>query len=157
MLIFSIVLAYSLGTYYYYINEYRAVEARKNLEVSALALTDTLLKSPGIPGDWEMGAEGEEMEEEEAGWIPTNLQSVGLVGRPNALEPAKVFALDVMDYNYSKEIMGVGAEYFLSITTVEGITIMRKGVQRANESAIAIRRIALYNGSYAWVTIDVYG
>ncbi|MEW5996781.1 MAG: hypothetical protein AB1657_04265 [Candidatus Micrarchaeota archaeon] len=160
ILIFSIVLAYSIGSYYYYLGEYRAVEARKNLEVSALALTDTLLKSPGIPGDWEAAADWEEWmeeEEEEEEWIPTGLESIGLVRRANVLEPAKVFALDMMDYNYSREVLGIGADYFLYITTVGGITVMEKGVRMENASVISVRRMALYNGTYAWVTLDVYG
>jgi len=141
-MIFFLVLAYSVGTYYYYLGQYNAEEVRKNMEISTLAATDVLLKTQGVPGDWEQGA--------------GNPQSVGLVERPNIIEPQKLSALAAMDYNYSKEAMGLGADYYLSVIELTGELVMEKGAQMDGDAIVA-SRLAIYNETYVRVTLHVYG
>jgi hypothetical protein len=43
----------------------------------------------------------------------------------------------------------------MRVRRVDGVVIMEKGVKQ-NESAVSMRRIAVYNGSYSWVELDVY-
>lgn len=140
--IFFIVFAYSVEAYHQNLRLYNAEEARKNTEISALAATDVLLKTHGIPGDWELDA--------------GNVESVGLVGRPNVIEPAKLSALQAMDYNYSREALGIGMDYYLSVVPLTGEAVMEKG-QRMEGDAVVASRLAIYNGSYVRVTLYVYG
>ena len=140
--IFFAVFAYSVEAYYQNLGMYNAEEMRKNTEISTLAATDVLLKTHGIPGDWELDAE--------------NAKSIGLVGRPNVINPAKLSALQAMDYNYSKEALGIGVDYYLSVVPLTGQMIMEKG-QRMGGDAVVASRLAIYNETYVRVTLYVYG
>jgi hypothetical protein len=60
-----------------------------------------------------------------------------------------------MDYNRSRGLMGLSTDYYMRVRRVDGVVIMEKGVKQ-NESAVSMRRIAVYNGSYSWVELDVY-
>ena len=139
--VFMIVLAYSVYTYYYYLGEFGATEARKEAEISSLALTDMMLKSPGNPVEWQDA--------------PNGTKAIGLAYEENVIDPEKLQALEVMDYNRSRELMGLGTEYYMRVRRVDGTIIMEKGA-RQNESAVSMKRIAVYNGSYSWVELDVY-
>lgn len=140
-MIFFAVLAYSVGTYYYYLGQYNAEEAQKNTGISALAATDVLLKTQGVPGDWELVG---------------SVESVGLAGRPNIIEPLKLSALGAMDYNYSREALGLGSDYYLTVAALTGEKIMEKGAQMEGNAVVA-SRLAIYNETYVRVTLYVYG
>jgi hypothetical protein len=140
-MIFFAVLTYSVGTYYYYLGQYNAEEAQKNTEIDALAATDVLLRTQGVPEDWELTG---------------NPASVGLAGRPNIINPEKLSALGAMDYNYSKEALGLGADYYLSVDALTGGKIMEKGALMGGDAIVA-RRLAIYNETYVRVTLYVYG
>lgn len=140
--IFFAVFAYSVEAYYQNLGMYNAEEMKKNTEISALAATDVLLKTHGTPGNWELDAE--------------NVESVGLVGRPNVIVPAKLSALQAMDYNYSREVLGIGMDYYLSVVPLTGGMVMEKG-QRMGGDAVVASRLAIYNETYVRVTLYVYG
>lgn len=139
--VFMVVLAYSFYTYYYYLGEFGATEARKEAEISSLALTDMMLKGPGEPVEWQDA--------------PNGTKAIGLAYEENIIDPEKLQALEMMDYNRSRGLMGLSTDYYMRVRRVDGVVIMEKGVKQ-NESAVSMRRIAVYNGSYSWVELDVY-
>lgn len=140
-MVFMLVLAYSSYTYYYYVGQYRAAEARKETEISSLAITDLMLKSPGNPVEWQND--------------PNGTMAIGLAYEENIIDPEKLSALEMMDYNRSRELMGLSTDYYMRVRWVDGTLIMEKGGKQ-NESAVSMKRVAAYNGTYAWVEFDVY-
>ena len=140
-MVFMLVLAYSFYTYYYYVGQFKAAEARKETEISALALTDMMLKSPGNPVEWQDA--------------PNETKAIGLAYDENIIDPEKLSALEMMEYNRSKELMGLSTDYYMRVRWVDGTVIMEKG-KKQNESAISMKRVAVYNGTYSWVELDVY-
>lgn len=140
-LVFMLVLAYSAYTYYYYAGEFRYAEARKEAEISSLAVTDMMLKGPGNPVEWQ----------EE----PNGTKAMGLAYEENIIDPEKLSALEAMDYNRSRDLMGLSTDYYMRVRWVDGTVIMEKGEKR-DESAVSMKRVAAYNGTYAWVEFDVY-
>lgn len=140
-MVFMLVLAYSTYTYYYYVGEFRAAEARKETEISSLAITDLMLKGPGNPAEWQDD--------------PGGAKAIGLAYEENIIDPGKLDALGAMDYNRSMELMGLSTDYYMRVRWVDGTVIMEKGIKQ-NESAVSMKRVAAYNGTYAWVELDVY-
>lgn len=140
-MVFMLVLAYSSYTYYYYLGQFKAAEARKETEISSLAITDLMLKSPGNPVEWQDE--------------PNGTKAIGLAYEENIIDPEKLHALEMMDYNRSKELMGLSTDYYMRVRWVDGTVIMEKG-EKQNESAISMKRVAAYNCTYAWVELDVY-
>ncbi|MCX6768721.1 MAG: hypothetical protein NTY83_02680 [Candidatus Micrarchaeota archaeon] len=139
--VFMMVLAYSTYTYFYYVGQFGDAEARKEAEMSAMAITDLMLKGPGNPVEWQ--------------YAPNGTTSLGLAYEPNVIDPEKLSALEAMEYNRSRELMGLGTDYHMRVRRVDGTVLMEKGT-RQNESAISVKRVAVYNGSYSWVELDVY-
>jgi hypothetical protein len=86
---------------------------------------------------------------------PNGTKAIGLAYEENIIDPEKLQALKLMDYNRSKELMGLSTDYYMRVRRVDGVIMMEKGA-RQNESAVSMKRIAVYNGSYSWVELDVY-
>jgi hypothetical protein len=66
------------------------------LENDALAMSDTLIRVPGMPEDWNA----------------SNVRVIGLASEENVLDPAKVLQFVGMDYNQTKRILGIGGYEF---------------------------------------------
>ncbi len=110
-----------------------------NAESQALRISDSLVRTQGIPVNWESG----------------NPSVLGLASSENILDDAKIEALLAMDYNSVKSLLGIeGYQLYLALIyanstiakTANG-TQAEFGMQHVNEKIIVpVDRYCLYNG-----------
>ena len=99
---------------------------RKYMESIAMRITDIFVKSPGYPSNWEN----------------REIVAIGLVDHDRRIDQAKLDAFMNMDYETSKDVLGIkGYDYFFRL--------VRNNVTKGylgGETAIFIERRVLYNG-----------
>ncbi len=111
---------------------------------SAYKALEVLVKTKGYPSDWETD--------------PANAEVIGLTKRKNVFDDDKVEAFKTMDYDLSKELMGLGAfDYNLSVKAFDTVNDFTKGITLPTDKDIhATSRIVNYKGAEAIVTLYVF-
>lgn len=103
---------------------------RREMELTAMRAAEELVMSPGYPSNWEKDG---------------NAVVIGLVRLNRRIDSAKLNALLGMDYEMSRERMGIaGYDYMLILN--------RSGVIKSSPSAgavreiVSVKRVVDYNG-----------
>ena len=128
-LIVSVVLVvlFLFASNYWNIITFRFGEKslRSSLELSAIDMSDMLIKNPGVPGSWESDV--------------TKISSLGLAGSNHVLSEQKVLAFTSLDYLQAKRILGIPTyEYTFRIRTLNNTLLYQSGGNPANASQIII-------------------
>ena len=108
---------------------------RSSLELTALDISDFLIKNPGMPTSWESNT--------------TIIYSLGLASSPNTLTQSKVSAFTTLNYNSSKKILGIpNYEYKFRIRMLNGIVLLQSGLDpTATAEVVSVTRFVLLNSS----------
>ena len=119
-------------------------QMQSQIQDSAYKALEVMIKTKGHPTDWEDD--------------PANAESIGLAKRKNVFDDDKVDAFKTMDYDLSKELMGLGAfDYNLDVNAFGTANDFTKGVLLPTDRDIfATSRIVNYKGAEAIVTLYVF-
>ncbi|MFH1239801.1 MAG: hypothetical protein V1672_01165 [Candidatus Diapherotrites archaeon] len=111
---------------------------------SSYKALEVLIKTKGYPANWEDD--------------PSNAESIGLAKRKNVFDDDKVTAFKSMDYDLSKELMGLGLfEYYLDVDSFGTANDFTKGISLPTDKDIySASRIVNYKGAEAVVTLYVF-
>ncbi len=132
-----------------YLNQKNAERmTMEEMETAALLVSDTLLRIPGFPENWN----------------ESTVQSLGLAMKENVLNESKVKMFFSLDYEKIKELLGLKeSEFYLKITELNGSIIMlngtylEKGVYPENKSIIVpVERYVLLNSTIAKFSLVLY-
>ena len=121
----------------------RGIKENK-MGAEAIAVSDMLVKSPGIPPHWEANSSG-------------GLQAVGLVSSANVLSESKLTEFSQMDYEMSKEVLGITYEYYFYIENKLGNRLYQTGNSTIEGQAVSVGRFALLNEEKVILRVVVHG
>jgi len=83
-----------------------------NIEDAALEVTDALIRTGGLPADWNIG----------------NVEVIGLAERENVINKSKIFNFISLNYNTSKTLLGIANyDYYFEIIHLNNSVIRIDG------------------------------
>ena len=110
-----------------------------------VSITESFVSNTGVPRDWETA--------------PANSQLIGFASTQNVLETAKLDAFVGMDYNTSKEKIGIAPfrSYHFTVTNSSNAMLYESGVVvNQSDSAFPFVRYAILNGSTVTLRLVLY-
>jgi len=141
-LIFSIVFAGIMLSLQNVRDTFGTEERSWRIQSAALPAADVLVRSEGAPINWHMN--------------PASVKIPGLAGIGNSLSPAKLGAFDDLDYDFTREMLGLdGFDYQLLLMQNDDV-ILSKGSVSGSDIVVAITRKAMYNGNAATIQLKVW-
>lgn len=164
LLIISMVIALAVSFSTIEIKNSNDGNNRNTMLENGLSVTELLVGSAGVPSDWETQSN-----------LPISIESLGLatqigsVTYKNEIDVAKVDAFLGIDYNTSKELMGMGTgeDYYFNITYENGTLLIlpdgngtalaEKGTDAPNaNNSYIFTRYGTLNGTNVIVGLKVY-
>ncbi|MFH2105778.1 MAG: hypothetical protein ABII22_00830 [Candidatus Micrarchaeota archaeon] len=140
--IFLIVFMYLILLYSNYVDKYNIEEVKRALESEALSASEILVKTQGVPYNWEKNT--------------SQIYSIGLANSENVLDGDKVSFISSLNYDLLKNYTGFSRDYYLRLKTISGTTVFEKG-NSTGELSVSIIRTVIYNNSIARLTVRLYG
>jgi len=142
ILIFILQLSFSLWNNE--IESFRLKEKRTDMEKTALSIVDLLIRSPGIPEDWENGDMAE--------------ITLGLVKEDHVLDIGKVSKLFSSSIDNTKKLLGIeNYDFFFVIKFTNGEVIEEYGTPAIDaREVIVARRLVLYNNTETYLNFGLW-
>lgn len=140
VVILILIIQTSVSLWNRIVNSLRVRETRTEMENLALAISDLLVKSSGLPGDWNS----------------TDVITIGLAGEDNVLDPGKVSSFTGLDSDTTKELLGIkNFEFLFRLKNTDGGDLIPPHNSTesipANAEVVNIRRLVLYDGNRAYM------
>ena len=144
MIVF-VVLVVFLVTFWFVSVSHVARGIKENkMGAEAIAVSDMLVKSPGIPPHWEVNSTG-------------STQALGLADSANVLNVGKLTEFSQIDYETSKELLGITHEYYFYIEDKWGNRLYETGNATIEEQAVSVGRFALLGEEKVIMRVVVHG
>ncbi|MFC2154683.1 hypothetical protein ACFLRC_04310 [Candidatus Altiarchaeota archaeon] len=142
--LFILILSFTLYIWSKNINRIQEKEILDELFISNQQASDLLVKTRGMPTDWESNPQG--------------ASSIGLVSDTDRIIlESKLDSFISMNYTHSKEIMGIGNyDYHFQLLDPTQKVINESGVPPEGDLQISIRRIVTYKESSAILDLTVW-
>ncbi len=116
--------------------------AYEDMRMKAMQIANFLVKSPGIPQDWENNA--------------SSVMAIGLASAPLILSEEKVVNFTTLDYERAKTIFNVRHyEFNFVLMDSNNSILFSKGIESANES-VSISRYVRFNNSNSLMIFRIY-
>ncbi|GEM_PF-964904 len=115
---------------------------KNKLEADALSLSDILLKSQGVPYNWEKNS--------------SNVQMIGLASSPNVLNSEKLQMFTNMSYINATQLLGLSSQFYFYVEDLEENRLYETGNSTLSDQIISITRFAILNGEKVRVRLIVY-
>lgn len=113
----------------------------ENLELASIQITETLVKNPGTPTNWENN--------------PTNVRVIGLASSDRILSKTKIEALQNLSYEQIKQGMNIeDKEFYLLIRNNENVFLELGNT--TFKSAATIHRIVTYENQEATLDLSLW-
>jgi len=132
LVIFLVVIALATSVWGKNIYNMGLKEKRSEMETLVLLISDQLVKSSGIPEDWNS----------------TNIAAIGLAESDNVLSPAKVSNFINLENEKTKNLLGIrNYNFIFRLRNMSENILVEYGNIPVNEKeSVIIRRIVLYQG-----------
>lgn len=115
----------------------------------AYRLSEMLINDDGSPTDWDVTGSPERIGLSDQGQNKSNMLSVSKINEMQSLCAA--------DYSSVKDLVGSSNHFYLTVEDMYGPLSMQCGLLPMSESvAVVTRVVALDNGNYGKVTIQVW-
>ncbi len=139
-IIFLVLITISFVSLYTYPIRLNDEQNKNELLLNTLQVSDTLIKTPGVPGAWEKNS--------------SSLRVIGLAESDRVLSKKKVDSFVNLDYNKTRQLFGFNDFYFKLSNNTGNITTYGKSFNGTN--SISIRRYVFYEGSRAKMEITFW-
>lgn len=144
MFIFMVTLAYFIILWNLFSMRYIEHADSLDMESHAISIAESLVSSPGTPFNWTES--------------PLSAQSIGIASRPNYLDPYRIAALESLPYANAKRLLGTDYGFLIKIESGEGARYATVGQEPSNTTrSVEVTRVASYQGSAAFVRVQLYG
>ncbi len=140
-LVFIIVFIFILQFWSVSIKSTQSNTRRTDMESFAVSFSDNLLKSNGVPYNWNN----------------TNFNTIGLVSSQNILIPSKVSNFTSMSYDTLKQTFGIDYEFYFYVENLNGSRYYQIGNYTFGPQAVSLTRLALLNNEKVRVRLIVHG
>ena len=141
-LIFLILFTYVVSIYSIHASRYLAEQTRVEMEAKAIEVSELLVKTQGSPYNWENDT--------------SSIAVIGLADQENVISHSKVVSFSSLSYDDAKNYLGISRDFHISLVINNSTTVFTKG-NSTNTSSVSIRRPIIYNSSYGWLTVRLYG
>jgi hypothetical protein len=111
--------------------------------IAAISVSDMLVKSQGAPKKWEND--------------PSNAEAIGLAESANVLSESKIETFIMMDYDESRELMGIDYEYYFFVEELNGNMLYEKGNVTVENQAISVTRFAILDDEKVRMRLVIHG
>ncbi len=116
--------------------------AYEDMRMKAMQIANFLVKSPGIPNDWENNASG--------------VAAIGLASAPLILSEDKIVNFTYLDYERAKKIFNIRHyEFNFELRDLNNSVLFSKGLESGNES-VSISRYVRFNSSNNIMIFRIY-
>ena len=113
------------------------------LESTAIAVSDQLVQSPGVPYNWETS--------------PLSVVSVGLASSPGVLSQAKLANLSALNYSSARTALGVDRNFYVVVSDTNWSSLYSLGnVSAQSNLSIGVTRMGTLNGQAVRIRVVVY-
>jgi hypothetical protein len=126
--IFLMVLVPFLLVFGYIVDQNSERTVLDDMEVSALSISDSLVRAAGVPQDWNA----------------TTVELVGLAYTENVLDEGKMVLFDSLSYDKLKGVMSKGYDFYIKISDLNGTVYIEKGSLPARTTIVPVERYAVY-------------
>lgn len=144
VLVFTLALAFVAAFWQNSMHSARSAIARNSLTYSAIAASDMLVSSPGVPSDWEKNR--------------SSMASIGLAapGSENELVPEKIRNFTALADKTIQDKLGLRSGFYFYIEDMQGARLHQAGNSSiSSERVVAIERLAVLEGKKAKVMLLV--
>ncbi|MCX6695373.1 MAG: hypothetical protein NTU61_03670 [Candidatus Altiarchaeota archaeon] len=115
----------------------------EEMEYSVFAISDALVRTPGIPENWEYNL--------------TSAKVIGLSSPAYVVQGGKIDKLASLDYDTLKKLLGVGVyEVQIVLYDKNNVKIREIGTAPSQNTAFTARRPVVYNGNEAFLQTTVW-
>jgi len=143
-IIFSLLIVFLVGFWVVDINDIYKISKKSELESQAISISDLLLKSRGIPKNWEENL--------------SNVSMIGLVNSQNVFVKSKLNNFTHMNYTKAKELLGIKNEFYFCVNSLNGNTLYQSGNSTLGENgSIGITRFAVLDSEEVIVRLIIHG
>lgn len=143
VLIFAVLLIFIIGFWFLNMAEINGMVGRDRLDSAAIAVSDMLVKTPGVPGNWEED--------------PANAWAVGLAESQNVISSEKVANFTALDYNVSKELLGLDGDFYFYVEDLEGNRLYESGIAELGSGVAPVLRFGVLDGEIVKVEVFAHG
>lgn len=143
--IFILLLGMMIFLYNHYTSKFESRQEFDRMQFSAVQLSDMLVKSEGLPHDWETN--------------PNATLMVGLAHKENCkrnLSAMKVGSMVNMSYGDVKGLFGGHYDFYLMIESVNGSLIAETGKKSGSATAVSVERRVMYNDDSAILSLVLW-
>jgi hypothetical protein len=137
MMIFMVIATFIMAFTMMAVDNANSSVKKTRMEVAAIDASEMLIKSPGVPKDWEKDA--------------TQVKSLGLVvnSSANVLSDAKLAnftSISGQNYTAAKSLLGIEHEFYFYIENMSGTRLYEAGNGTMGKQQASITRLGLLDG-----------
>lgn len=143
--VFILTIGAIIYIYDGYIEKYNDRQSFSRLQLSAMQITDMLVRSSGMPADWESNI--------------SRTASIGLAyteGDSRNISASKILAFSNMSYDSTKEIFGTKYDFNFRLVSNNGSVIMQKGSNSTRTRAVGVERRVFFQGEDAIISFVLW-
>ncbi len=145
-LFLAIILLIALVTIFFitwnmYHSRLSDVIPRNEMELYTIQLTNQLVRSSGIPDNWESNI--------------SSIQAIGLADTDRVISEEKLQAFISLDYNATRELLNIGSYEFYFLLLKENETITEIGSYPSGQS-VKLRRNVIYQDETSTIEVALW-
>ncbi|MBI2668037.1 hypothetical protein HYX17_04705 [Candidatus Woesearchaeota archaeon] len=141
--VFMVIFVFLFSTFNSYNNKLNNNLEDNEKQRLASQVTDSLIKTQGIPEDWESNN--------------LDIKEIGLVNKDRIINQTKLMELEDIDYNELKSIMNIQKyDFNLTIKFSNNDVISGVGVPITGKKITTTRRFAVYNKKEAIIDLTLF-
>lgn len=144
LLIFVFLLVFIITFWFVTTIEIENTIKKNKMEAAAVSISDLLIKTQGLPNNWEENA--------------NNTQMLGLATySQNVLDENKLANFTNLTYENAKELLGVDYEFYFYIEDLEKNRLYATGNSTFQEQIVSITRFGILNEEKVIMRVMVHG
>ena len=141
--IFVLLIVFLVVTWYNSTYSARIIIEKNNMERSLLGASDILLKTRGLPDNWEANV--------------STVKMLGLAKSQNVLSASKLANFTSLIYSTAKTLLGYDYDFYFFVENINGSSLYQIGNVSASNRTVSITRFAILNNQKVRLRIGVYG
>ncbi|MDD5022951.1 MAG: hypothetical protein PHU63_02170 [Candidatus ainarchaeum sp.] len=142
--VFALLIVFLIGFWFVEIMDIQKITKKTELEAQAISLSDILIKSPGVPKNWE----NENSEE---------INMIGLASSDNIIDEDKVKKFINMSYSENKEIFGIENDFYFYIEDLNGNRLYQTGNSTIEKQSVTVTRFGVLDNIEVKMRLIVHG
>lgn len=143
-IVIFMVLVVFLVTFWFVSISHVATGVKENrMGAAAVSISDMLIRGPGVPSTWDED--------------PANAEVLGLAIFPNVLSENKIQQFTSMEYNETRELLGLDYEYYFYVESLNGNRLYESGTAGLGKQSIAVTRFAVLDDEKVRMRLVIHG